>query len=517
MTVNDPIYTVTVSNESAGWSYTTTQGDAYNPALDVQLADGLTMSWGFNGGDLFNMLDVEQVSCALYVAEATDLPDCEQGHILTVALDRGPGIPYMHFAGRITDVEADTDPTYGTVVTLLASDPTSELTAEHADAYLAGQGGMSPDADQALSDAFETYYMAQAYAMFMGPYAGSPLPVRNDHFGRHAWNYAGTLRDYAARVVAGTPEAGVGALNLRYAYAPDWPGVWTDFDNWNIQGNSFGIPPVPPPPWMFYMQDVSGRIEDTFDAPYVYGFDPADPDRVTVSYDPSVVGEDAVTILDGDFIATPQKWRKDRTTAPNDIRFSWSPLGNPPGEPVPVEVKDQPSIDRSGYVTRNVETVLLSDLTVTAPSNDPASAILEANPSPDRWAADSVVIMPEHMPSDAVLDELATHFYPHSQPSESVLGRPCIVTNISPNILLAEKFHYAVIVGCTFNVSGGKLRIVPQLQPIAMLIAEADSPSPTFTAWTASAYGNATFADQGGSADYIDPAMTLDLAAVAAL
>lgn len=496
MTVNDPIYTVTITNESAGWSYSTTQGDAFDPAEPVQLGDGLTMSWGFAGGDMWSMLEVEQISCALYVAESADLPDCEQGHILTVHLDRGPGIPYMHFAGRITDVSAETHPQYGAIVTLLASDPTSELTANHPspEAF----GAYAP-VDYQVGNAVDLYYKSGAYAYNSTPGFGSMIDA-----------FEGKLSDFIARTLAGTPAPGLGALNLRYAYGwvpgpPDW---------------TTSPPADPPSPWTFYTQlMVAGRVSDGFTAPYTYAFDPDDADRVTIEYDPDAIGGDALTVLDGDFVGVPQTWRKDRSTSPNKVGYNVWHYNMVTEELTAetLEVRNQEAIDEFGVVPHDLDTLLFTDPNIADPPPQPGEALLEAVPPPGNWSADSVVVLPELAPDDATLDVLATQFYPHSQPTDSVLGRAVVVTNISPNILLSELFHYAVIVGCTFTVNGGKLRIVPQLQPVAVRVDPAAAPGPSYDEFGASAYGNATYDDQGGATDYIDPDLTYDQLKLAAL
>ena len=98
------------------------------------------------------------------------------------------------------------------------------------------------------------------------------------------------------------------------------------------------------------------------------------------------------------------------------------------------------------------------------------------------------------------------------------MGKPVVVFGVASVVDPTDGFLFAHLAGAVFEASGGVLTITPELVPAkAPDMSLVVGASPTYDEFRASAFANATYHDQGGTTDYIDPNLTYDRAKLATL
>lgn len=131
-----PLYTVTLTNVTRGWSYTATEGTVPSSADAVQLADDMTYGYGFTDSLIpSSTMDPLQLSARLYCKQASDIPRVDNGDELRMDLRLGTVGKYLVRTPPlfVNAVEAETDlrGTYTTTVLLRAADDTAQLDAQN--------------------------------------------------------------------------------------------------------------------------------------------------------------------------------------------------------------------------------------------------------------------------------------------------------------------------------------------------------------------------------------------------
>lgn len=109
MTLERPAYTVEVGSYTAGWEFSATHG-LLQPDLEthpVQIADGLTLTWGYDPNAYIGQLVPAQASFSL-ICPSDQVPEVAPGDLVYVRLYRlgSDGefpIPYMLFEGVLDD------------------------------------------------------------------------------------------------------------------------------------------------------------------------------------------------------------------------------------------------------------------------------------------------------------------------------------------------------------------------------------------------------------------------------
>lgn len=82
--MDHPYYTVTVTNLTRGWAYTTTEGDTPDPADDVHLGDPLTYAWAFKDDLIPGQLETFTADVQLIARTASSLPAVAAGDLVTL-------------------------------------------------------------------------------------------------------------------------------------------------------------------------------------------------------------------------------------------------------------------------------------------------------------------------------------------------------------------------------------------------------------------------------------------------
>ena len=129
-------YTVQLENVTRSWSYTSVQGTVPDRTDPVQLADGATYSWEFDGELVPAALHQLALGFSLWCHTATDVPTCDRGDEIRLRLTVGtktlvdsPPL-YVNTVEVATDLPVGLPPDgYTTQVVIRCADDTTNLPA----------------------------------------------------------------------------------------------------------------------------------------------------------------------------------------------------------------------------------------------------------------------------------------------------------------------------------------------------------------------------------------------------
>lgn len=501
MTLERPAYTVTVTNLDTAWTQTVTAGDVVGPAAGIYLTDALSLTWRFTDAPPAQ-LEPESARFSIVVDGIANLPSFQEGDRVTVSLQRptdADPITYMDFAGRITDRDLITTAKTGRLLlTLTAVDPTSELTHE---------------VDNGAPDTVKTYVpwldAILRYEVGRGYIYDPGVIFQDANFNRVNCVASGTDKaiDLITKTLAGGLYQYVGGIYSpvqRYVEPDLSPGL--DYFSYQYYGEPA------PDSWGYYLARWLPALDGTLQTFFVYQFSAADADRVTVAptTDP-IDPAGAVIALDAAYMADGARWISDRTAAPNRVELTG--LDTTTGDGTAAATRtDTLALQRFGAITRKVET------TVTPGERGGQAALYLAlcpTSSAESWQLSSTPIYTDLM-DDETLDAYAPLFWtPRSSTDEPLqdMGRPAVVVNVDADVDATGGYLLAHLAGVNFTAQAGDLVITPELVPARLPTVEfVTSDSPTFDAFGASSFGNATYHDAGGSTDYIDQDLTYEKA-----
>lgn len=494
MTLTRPAYAATVANLDNVWSESVTAGDSYDPDAGVWLADGLELSWRFAGPPPAQ-LEPEVAKFAILADTIENLPTFQEGDRVTVTLERptaGTPIPYMEFAGRVTDLDLVTDAAQDRVLLeVTAVDPTSELTHDVTSAV-----GVTLVSGVVI-DAIRRYSIGGVYAAPAGgPYWPNQYAVTTANA-----EAAGSL---IAKALAGGLDSSLVFPVLRYV-----ADSITDpaYDHQNpLDGGA--------PVWDYYAAEWDPRVVGTLPALFTYAFSAADADRVDATPAATTPDPDsAITVLDACHMPDGADWRKDRTAAPNQVIVNG--LNAADGSAAaPATRSNASAIARYGAITRTVETLAPASWAGESTMSVQGARYLAHMPSASAlaWLFQSTELLTEVM-DDATLDAYAPLFWTVREPVPGVMGTLMVLAGVDPAVDPTDGYLLAHLAGATFEAKDGHLHITPDLVPAALpALTDGQSASPTYDAFGASAFGGAKYHDQGGTADYIAPGLTYEKA-----
>jgi hypothetical protein len=141
-----PWYRVTVASITEAWSYDCTQGDTPDPDDVVQLADGLSYAWEWEGGLISGQLAPSTATVRLWCRTADDVPPMDVGDLFQITVEIYDGheadwVAVIDKTMRVSSVDVDltppddgpifgTDPApYSALVTVDTVDLTADLRA----------------------------------------------------------------------------------------------------------------------------------------------------------------------------------------------------------------------------------------------------------------------------------------------------------------------------------------------------------------------------------------------------
>jgi hypothetical protein len=403
---------------------------------------GLSMGWAMAEEQLPCPMGPDNATIRFLVVNRDIIPAIDSGDVIRVDLDRpvdaGDPIPYMHFVGRITDLDAETVK-QGVVVTLIAIGLQVNLNATvdfaGAEFYPGVPGTLNPTTiDQVGVTAVHNHSDAQ-FAVNDPPDYTIPVVPSGEY------SLVDGLNILAMTAIT-TDTFGV----LRAAYDPDLSSLaWTV----PLPGSGDTAPQT------FYVQPWNRALP----APLTLI---ESPGGHSVILGPSLDVVQQITTLDAALVEAGTKWRKDRTGLVNTIDVTARFIqGGTPDTIVDDQhtYRDSTSVDKFGEIKRSID-VFRADGVGTV------SALFYGNlAGVSAWKVPDLVVRPKVMDDDE-LDELAPTFYPHVLPLESVAGRFFILTNVAPKWALNGPDSAVQIVGCQFQISNGDLVIAPSFVPV---------------------------------------------------
>jgi hypothetical protein len=104
-----PLYTVTVTNLTRGWTYSATEGDPWDPADDVVLISPLTYTWQFEGEVIPAQLRPVAAAVNLVARTASDVPTVQIGDLVTLDVRVGTTGPRIIAPPPMRVTEAETE------------------------------------------------------------------------------------------------------------------------------------------------------------------------------------------------------------------------------------------------------------------------------------------------------------------------------------------------------------------------------------------------------------------------
>lgn len=507
MTLARPAYRFTVTNLDNPWTYTIDQGDPFDPAEDVQLRDGLNMSWDFEDGIVPGQMQPDTLTFSLYVREAAHLPAFDKGDRITASLLRPLAVgttPYMHFVGRITDADTEVDPQRNLVILeLVCVDSTSELGGS----YDFGIQTFRTSLDESVGEAIYNGHPAAVYNYEPADAYDAITHYPNNKF---------TIREHVTKILNAAMTGIFSAVLRPIQPSASFPVGWT---KWAVQPNTGGQESGRVATIEFYPHKWKRGITAVAVPLLKFASDTDDPDRVVLVTNPDanpVTGnyEDAtltkgLTVLPANRLKSPLRTTLNRGVSQNRIELTnaagWV-VGESTPTPVTTIVEDTKSVTRYGAVTRQIESVGNNNLGAAA-----LPSLLQWSVPGAKWAAETLVVA-THTMTDAELDQYANHFAP--QPTVNLTFRRHIaVLDIQANVDVSAGMLFGDLVGASFVVANGRLAIELRTKPAAMYFPNGVG-GPTVNDWNASAWANTYVTDQGGVNDYIDPEITFDHVAV---
>ncbi|VXC21475.1 hypothetical protein [Aeromicrobium sp. 9AM] len=444
MTLTRPAYKVIVENVTAGWTYECTQDDDSTLVDDVQLADGFTMSWAFANGETPGQLEPDQVTFRLVGTSAAVLPSMDIGDEIVAQLLRptaGDPITYMKFLGRMTEP---------------AIEPIGKdriLATVTANGHLAVLAGNTisdrkwPEAvtfDQQLARYERIAQLAKINLSWpvqdQGPLGALEVDSRS-------------ALDTLVELANGQAFPGFLTV-LRVVKGETAPAQW------NYDPNSDIL-------YAYDTMDNDQSSIDAGDAPYKLVKVGLVAELARQALDVDDVRQISASVMDLD-----PGWRKDRADAVNQIVFQGiSPLSDTDSNAAVIAQHDD-LVAKYGPNPRNLDSqqrdpaaydiaTIDGDFTyaeVYLPSYDDAL--------PD-WSVDKVTIRTELM-TDAELDRYAPIFYPTPSldfdPAELTQPARLIIADVVDRLAVNGAAITGFLIGCSFQITGGELTIVPQLR-----------------------------------------------------
>lgn len=507
MSLTRPAFEVTVENLDNPWTSTIAAGATPDPLDGAWLADGFELQWAFEKLPLPSQLEPETAKFGILADGMANLPRFELGDRVLIDLVRPTltdPIRYMRFGGRITDSNLVTDAVTGRVLlSLIATDPTAEIAQLDYDTPTE----FPFDSSVAVESAFRSAHKARSGALVVY----STNPPQFDDLAQVVYGKDDvTAYDAISRLLAaGLNETpGEGFPIQRYATVADMIGA-----GWFYLYN----PPTGYPlmtdytyPWAFYLCPWNRDLTAPLPALFEYEFSATDPDQVTTdrnATDPDPDG--SVILLDAEHLLNRPSWKRDRSMAPNIVSVIGHQTLDPFDDAAPVIATDSLAQERFGPIARPP---ILAD-TTEAGAAILAERYLELMPanSADAWQLRDPSI-PTHLMDDATLDDYAPLFWTERAPTIETMGRLIALYDVEDDVDPSGGISFYDLAGATFSCSGGKLTITPDLVPAPGPATAGYSAGPTYDAFGASAFGNATYHDQGGSTDYLDPTLTYDRA-----
>lgn len=461
MSLLRPMYSVTVTNHTKGWTFTHTQGDKISAESVCELIDPFELTWGYES-NVPGPLAPDTASVTIWARTAAALPDIDAGDLLTAILERptaGAPIPYMRFDGRVSDPALSLQRN-GIVCQFLATDLTTDLRGDNARAADLQYFGVEAPRPRMKAIAtwadFDFFTRIRSYGVDVSSpdgyfYDTGTLPLTDGGVGGDSWgeiinsNFAGS---------GWTDNLPV----LRYAYAQRF-----DYDGTDAPGSWAHIFDLP-------IGDAAQHWTDTIEF-YAQHYCP-------IITDP----ESEVTVISARHLPVdgirPRKRRRDAVNRVSVEYVLAAPEKESEGrssETFELEV----AVERWGPVTRQIKTNRygpLNPFQVTPYLPDETD--LTAS-----WAADSFAINLASMTDDQ-LDYYAPRFYPqrYSYPDNTDPGNiamTLLVRDVASKWAFAGNAFASTVAGATFTVEGGRLTITPQLQTTAHTPDAADFPDLT--------------------------------------
>lgn len=495
MTLTRPAYEVTVENLDNPWTSTVEAGETADPDAGVWLADGLEMGWAFESQILPCQLEPETVTFAILADGIANLPTFAVGDRVAIDLvrptDTDP-IPYMRFAGRVTDADLVTvAKTDRVMLKLTATDPTAELAQFRDPNEDATFGTGSPIY---FSHAFTVTRIAHARVWV------HPLPAQFTYEGFQYTALNEPLIESTEKLLNAGLDPDDGFPVQRYV---------KDTIAWDYFPFDY-LPPITSP-WSYYLAQWQPALSGALPALFEYVADATDADMVTTQFVATGIPDPdgAVLLVDAEVLADAPTWGRNRTVAPNTVGVIGRSEEDPYDEMVAEYAIDQAAVDRFGVIGREPIKAHVRQ----GEAQEFADRYLDLYPvnSPDKWQLQTAEIL-THTMDDATLDAYAPMFWTEREPTPGLMGRRVVLHNVDPDVDPTGGFSIYHIAGASFSCSGGKLTITPELVPAILPGTLGATAGPTFDGFDASAFTGATYKDQGGSTDYIDPALTFDRA-----
>lgn len=499
MTLTRPAYEVTVENLDTAWSTTVAAGDTFDPNAGAWVADDLELSWRFEETPPAQ-LEPETAKFAILADGIANLPSFALGDRVRIELVRptlADPIPYMTFAGRVTDSGLETEAKSGRLMLkLTAVDPTSEVANTRYYAF-------DDDANTAhgFANDLETVFVRAVQGMARADAYVSPTIVF-DQMCYPTWVPDTTYAEAVRQLLAG----GLGDDGFpvqRYAVDPLGGGWGWNAPAWFLPAKELD--------WNFYMATWDPALSGAVQALFTWAWSASDADQVTST--PAATPPDPdgpVIVLDSCFLPDNAEWFRDRSAAPNVIGVTgWNTTTSPSEMVGPRFAISADSVERYGRLERpTIETGR-----DRSERRDLAARYLElvAPNAGDVWQFDSLPVL-THVMDDAELDAMAPLFWTEREPVPGTMGRRVVVRNVDDDVDPTGGLLITHLAGATFRCQNGRLEITPDLVPAPMPGQLGVTAGPTYDAFDASAFGAATYQDQGGATDYIAGAITFDRA-----
>lgn len=449
MTLTRPAYQVTVTNQTAGWSYTTTQHDTSTLDDPVQLADGLTMGWSFADGHTPGQLDPDQVTFKLFCESADAMPSMTPGDRIVVDLVRPrgvfPPIPYMRFTGRMSDPEAEPVRKRGFIVTVTATGHLASLAGT-----LIGDRSW-PQLDPFVTPLVTRYERIAQLARInldtgslnsnsfsfgaMDVDARSAYDLLVEAISCHGNDAAPPLVYVLRASTEPVPPAGPDSPYAIARFGDD--DVLFVFDHFTLQqGTELGYAP--------YALRADGLVATLEAQP---------PDEL----DPR--------ILSAQYIEFDVGWRKDKADAVNRIVMTGIAPANDTDANVTLTAEHPDLIRTYGPNPRTITTMALNPRSVEL-GLGPARWLPAHDDAVPAWSVDKLTVLTEQM-TDADLDRLAPTFFAPVTAAYSTQGRLArrvIIPDVDEQFAAGGVAVTGHLTGVEFNIAGGELTIVPTIR-----------------------------------------------------
>jgi len=441
VTLARPVYKITLTNVTQGWTRTVTAGDEVDPEADDYLLDGLKVSWGIPENAYPGPLEPDEFSFGLFARTAALMPKVGRGDIFTVSLVR-PKVPtdvvYVETGGRARLISLVQLPGKGVFVYVTVSD------------FMADAASNTITYPTAL------------------PYQDFAINRLTDLARRAGFNLRDTLggdswpAGYPATVLQGKSVAE--ALN-EVAYSWHLQGRRVRWDWLPYQGP--GLDPLiifdPDSPIYYYLS--TNWATDTSIAPYALQRVGGITSAIMVAN--PYVNTQTIT-LDAAKLQLPAERSQDAPSSPNRVEIE-HPTTAGDGSTV-IERYEYPALVQSqGPIVRSITAQDAKDTATTWDATVPGQGS-QYLPKPQYAAGgwsfpDLTIELGDRMGyTDAEVDLYAHMFYPHKRES-SPIGRPLVILNIDEETNVDGLGAIGNLIGASFQASDGRMTISPRVKP----------------------------------------------------